>query len=363
MYTGAFEETAQIHTMGSRFKWFLLILTLIVCSILFRLYKMDTYQFIKSGILEIAQVKTKAASSFSERIVEPGIIFVEATDKVEPSPLAVCSVESAARLNPEKKVYYFMKGLSGKLSQYPHPNYTGIPLLSAISNVVLVPMNVPELFENTPLDKWYQKVNPELEKYWIHVLADGCRIALVWKYGGIYLDTDIISIKPLPIANFTTLEDDTRLGNAAFGFHIKHHQFVLECMKDFVANYIGHIWGQQGPQLITRVLRRWCKFNDTDKLAVEECNGITVCNKRRFAPIPYQNWTRYFDSWKKEDIESVFSGTYGAHVWNYMNTNSGMTRKVIAGSGSLIEHFFQMYCPTTYRSFIQFPKNPESIRT
>ncbi|XP_072329627.1 alpha-1,4-N-acetylglucosaminyltransferase-like [Scyliorhinus torazame] len=339
--------------MGSRYKWFLLILTVIICSFLHRLYKLNTYHYGKNILLGITQKKTEAVPNILKRVMDSGILFVETTDKVEPTPLAVCSVESAARLNPDKHVYYFMKGFSGKLSQYPQPDYTGIPLLSAISNVILLPLKLSELFEHTPLYEWHQKVNPDLQPYQIHILADGCRLALLWKYGGTSLDTDIISMKPLPFDNFTTLQNEDSFSNAIMGFHLKHHQFVMECMKDF-------IWPHQGPELITHVLKRWCKFNDTDIFTGKRCNGISLWTPRRFYPIPYQSCERYYEAWKKEDIESLLSGTYGAYVWNEMN--SSMKKKVIAGSGSLIESLFQKYCPTTYRNLIQSPENAESVR-
>ncbi|XP_078059128.1 alpha-1,4-N-acetylglucosaminyltransferase-like [Mustelus asterias] len=307
--------------MGFQYKWFLLILTITMSGILYSLHKMDTYQFIQNNFLEIIQKKIKADPNLSKQVMDPGIIFVETTDKVEPTQLVVCSVESAARLNPDKHVYYFMKGFSGKLSQYPLPNYTGIPLLSATSNVVLLPLHLTGLFENTPLYEWHQKVNPDLETYWIHVLADGCRLALLWKYGGTYLDTDVISMKPLPFGNFTVLQKDSYFSNGVLGFHLKYHQFLLDSMKDFVANYIGDIWGHQDPTLITRVMKRWCKLNNNDQLTANECNGISFWIPRRFYPIPHPSWEHYYDPWKKEDIESIFSDTYGANVWNNMDSD------------------------------------------
>ncbi|XP_067850865.1 alpha-1,4-N-acetylglucosaminyltransferase-like [Heptranchias perlo] len=344
--------------MLHQYKGCLFILTIAICSVLHIYCKTDTYQYFQNYIFKIFQLKNKADPNLPNPTTKSGIIFVETTDKVEPTPLAVCSVESAARLNPDKRIYYFMKGFSGNLTQYPHPEYAGIPLLSSMSNVVLLPLNVSALFEDTPLKDWYQKVNPDLERFWIHVLADGCRLALLWKYGGIYLDTDIISMKPLPFANFTCGEQVDYTSNGAMGFH-ESHPFMWNCMEDFVAQYIGHIWGQQGPRLITRVLKRWCLSNNLADFTGKECNGISLWITRRFYPIPYPSWENYYASWKKEQIESVFSDTYGAHVWNYKN--SIKKRKVIPGSGSLMEYLFQAYCPTTYRNLIQSRNNPESL--
>ncbi|GCC31879.1 hypothetical protein chiPu_0010339, partial [Chiloscyllium punctatum] len=172
--------------MFSMYKGCLFIGTIMICGMLYIFGSLDNYEYIKN-FFRPSPSRIKNYRNVSNIIVESGIMFVETSDKVEPTPLTVCSVESAARLNPEKRIYFFMKEFSGNLTQYPQPDYAGIPLLSSISNVDVLPLNPTELFEDTPLIAWYQKVNPNAERYWTHVLADGCRLALLWKYGGIYL--------------------------------------------------------------------------------------------------------------------------------------------------------------------------------
>ncbi|XP_078266078.1 alpha-1,4-N-acetylglucosaminyltransferase-like [Rhinoraja longicauda] len=325
-----------------------------IIGIFFLLYVswfMNTVQDIQGYFSRNLQTEGTAATEISPLNTITQILFVESTDNVKLKPLTVCSVESAARLNPHKQIYYFMKGFSGKLSQYPELEYKSIPLLSSVKNVILLPLNSTELFEDTPLKGWHQKVNPEKERFWTHVFADGCRLALLWKYGGIYLDTDIISMRPMPFANFTCPEHAGAVSNGAIGFPHRHHPFMWNCMEDFVANYIGHVWGQQGPRLLTRVLKRWCQTDNLATFIGKECNGISLWIPDRFYPIPYPAWKKYYTPWKKKDIEWTFSATYGAHVWNFMNSNN--KKKIVAGSGSLIEHFFQLYCPTTYKNLIQ----------
>ncbi|XP_069755479.1 alpha-1,4-N-acetylglucosaminyltransferase-like isoform X2 [Narcine bancroftii] len=322
-----------------------------VCALLYMNCDMNSIHLIQSYISRISPVKEKATSNVSTPATESRIMFVETTDNMEPTPLGVCAVESAAHQNPDKQIYYFMKGFNGNLSQYPQTEYRGIHLLISVKNVVILPLNATELFEGTPLKSWYLKVNPKKEKYWIHVLADACRLALLWKYGGTYLDTDIISLRPLPIANFTCPESRMTFSNGALGFPNLNHPFVWNCMEEFVANYIGDIWGQQGPRLITCMLKRWCNNKDPGDLIGKECNGISFWITNRFYPIPYPDWMRYYDPWKKEDIEETFSDTYGAHVWNYMNSEKKKT--IIAGSGSLIEYFSKLYCPNAFNNLIQ----------
>ncbi|XP_078266254.1 alpha-1,4-N-acetylglucosaminyltransferase-like [Rhinoraja longicauda] len=328
------------------------IITFGVCVLLYARWYMESQRKDRNDMIRMSHVDDEATMEDPHPLLNPGIMFVETSDNVELKPLVACSVESTARQNPDKPIYFFMKRFSGNLSQYPEPKYRLIPLLSSVKNVVLLPLNAAEMFEDTSLKFWYQKVDPKKEKYWLHVFADGCRLAVLWKYGGIYLDTDIISMKPLPFGKFTCPQSSDMINNGAMGFHHRHHPFLWNCMNDFVANYIGHIWGQQGPQLITRVLKSCCQEEYLGPFIGKECNGISVWIINRFYPITYPSWRKYFSPMENKNMEQTFSATYGAHVWNSMNSNNA--KKIVAGSGSLIERLFQLYCPTTYRYLIQF---------
>ncbi|XP_059843325.1 alpha-1,4-N-acetylglucosaminyltransferase-like [Hypanus sabinus] len=349
--------------MISMQKRIFLVLIFAVAIVLYKCWELDRYYFIQS-YFRIVLMKNNSGTKVSDLASpgkKPGIMFVESTDNVEPTPLVVCSVESAALRNPDKPIYYFMKGFSGNLNQYPQSEYKVIPLLSSVRNVTILPLNLAELFEGTPLKGWYQKVKPEKERHWTYLLADGCRLALLWKYRGIYLDTDIISLRSMPFANFTCPESTETVNNAALGFHYKHHTFLWNCMEDFVAHYNGDIWGQQGPRLITRVLKKWC---NTSKLATfigKECNGISIWITNRFYPVPYLAWGSYYVHWEKGNIERAFSASYGAHIWNYMNFRK--KANTVAGSGSLIEQFFQLHCPITYKKLIQSRNSTASVQT
>ncbi|XP_048460180.1 alpha-1,4-N-acetylglucosaminyltransferase-like isoform X2 [Rhincodon typus] len=287
---------------------------------------------------------------YSELMKTPGIMFVETTDSMEPSALAVCSVESASLRNPDKPVYYFLKGFSGNLSHYPHVQYEAIHALSLLRNVTIFPLRPKALFWETPLSSWYEQVNPYWEKYWTHVLADACRLALLWKYGGIYLDTDIISLKSLGLQNFLCAEGYQTANNAALGFE-KRHEFIWECMQDYVRNYEGRTWGYQGPALMSRVLKRWCQSDDLSQFFNLQCKGISYLSPNYFYPISYTSWESYFQHWKRSSIEPFFSQTIGAHVWNFKNV--GQQKKVIAGSGTLMEYFFTQHCPVTYKLLVK----------
>nr|XP_020724958.1 alpha-1,4-N-acetylglucosaminyltransferase isoform X2 [Odocoileus virginianus texanus] len=189
------------------------------------------------------------------------IVFLETSERMEPTPLVSCAVESAAKVYPEQPVLLLMKGLNNSMQLPPNSTSAALSLLSAIDNVFLFPLDMKSLFEDTPLFSWYTQINSSTERFWLHISSDASRLAFIWKYGGVYMDTDVISIRPIPEDNFLAAQKSQFSSNGVFGF-LPHHPFLWECMENFVENYNPNIWGHQGPELMTRLLRVWCKLRD-----------------------------------------------------------------------------------------------------
>ncbi|XP_075056617.1 alpha-1,4-N-acetylglucosaminyltransferase-like [Mixophyes fleayi] len=258
---------------------------------------------------------------------------------MQPPSLVLCAIESAARVYKDRPVVYFMKGLNDTNSEATAKKY--FPTLSSFNNVYFFPLRMEDIFRDTPLLPWYKKVNPKQEANWIHVSSDGCRLALLWKHGGIYMDTDIISIHRVPYKNFLAAQSSQYSSNGIFGFS-SHHNFTRKSMKDFTQNYNSQIWGNQGPQLFTRILKQFCvipRFNGTEDIT---CGNISFLNPQRFYPIPYPAWRRYYQVWEKLP---TFNDSYALHLWNYMN--QGRVNMVL-GSNTLVEHLYKQHCPSTY---------------
>ncbi|NXN09124.1 A4GCT acetylglucosaminyltransferase, partial [Indicator maculatus] len=274
------------------------------------------------------------------------IIFLETSERLEPPPLVSCSVESAARTYQDRAIILFMKGLTNHTALQVNSSFTAFWLLSSMKNVFIFPLQMEAIFQETPLLQWYNQVVPEQEKNWVHVSSDASRLALIWKYGGIYMDTDVISIRPIPQESFLAAQKSQFSSNGIFGFPA-HHQFVWACMENFVLKYNGNIWGNQGPFLMTRMLKAICNLTDFRGTEDHSCHNISFLNPQRFYPIPYPAWRRYYKVW---DRSPNFTHSYALHLWNFMNHNR---KAVVAGSNTLAEQLYQAYCPSTYQDLIQ----------
>ncbi|XP_064510263.1 lactosylceramide 4-alpha-galactosyltransferase [Pseudopipra pipra] len=272
------------------------------------------------------------------------VFFVETSERTNPGYLFSCSVESAARTHPGTSVVVLMKGLAkGNASL---PKHWVFSLLSCFPNVEIRPLDLPELFSGTPLKKWYLWPLRHWEPYFLPVLSDACRIVLMWKFGGIYLDTDFIVLRNLQnLTNSLGIQSEDELNGAFLSFKPKH-RFMALCMKDFVKNYNAWIWGHQGPHLLTRVFKKWCPTRTIQSMS---CKGVRALDPEAVYPIPWQDWKKLFEAISASELHKLLKNTYAVHIWNQMNHR---TRLEIP-SQALLAQLYSQFCPATYAKMKQ----------
>ncbi|XP_078423715.1 lactosylceramide 4-alpha-galactosyltransferase-like [Cetorhinus maximus] len=267
------------------------------------------------------------------------IFFVETSDQTNPTFLSMCSVESAARAHPRAKIVLFMKGLSA----VKNTQTLGISLLNCFPNVEIRPLDLKELFADTPLSLWYTRLHQWLQPYLIPIMSDACRLVLMWKNGGIYLDTDIIVLKNLLNLTNSIGREQQHLLNTAFLAFDRHHDFIGQCLMDFVEHYNGWIWGHQGPQLATRVFKKWCQKKSITK--IQQCKGVRMLPPEAFYPIHWQDWKKYFEVMSKSEAQKLLKNSYAVHIWNKMSSGT----RFQTGSKVMIDQLSSVYCPVSYK--------------
>uniref|UniRef100_A0A8C5UIW7 Lactosylceramide 4-alpha-galactosyltransferase n=1 Tax=Malurus cyaneus samueli TaxID=2593467 RepID=A0A8C5UIW7_9PASS len=254
------------------------------------------------------------------------------------------STASAARTHPGSRVVVLMKGLaSANTSLTKHWAFS---LLRCFPNVEIQPLDLTELFSGTPLKKWYLWPLRHWEPHFVPVLSDACRIVLMWKFGGIYLDTDFIVLKNLEnLTNAIGIQDEDVLNGAFLSFKPKH-EFMELCMQDFVQNYNGWIWGHQGPGLVTRVFKKWCSLKTITSMS---CKGVRALAPEAVYPIPWQRWRKLFESISALELHKLLKNSYAVHIWNKLSHGT----KVRGPSQALLAQLYSQFCPATYAKMKQ----------
>ncbi|NWT90087.1 A4GAT galactosyltransferase, partial [Lanius ludovicianus] len=272
------------------------------------------------------------------------VFFVETSEQTTPSYLFSCSVESAARTHPGSRVVVLMKGVAkGNISL---PKHWAFSLLGCFPNVEIQPLDLPELFSGTPLKRWYLWPLRHWEPYFSAVLSDACRIVLMWKFGGIYLDTDFIVLKNLEnLTNALGIQDKNELNGAFLSFKPKH-EFMELCMQDFVQNYNGWVWGRQGPELLTRVFKKWCSLRTLKSMS---CKGVNALAPEAVYPIPWQDWKKLFKAISALELHKLLKNTYAVHIWNKLSHRT----KLEITSQALLAQLYSQFCSATYAKMKQ----------
>jgi hypothetical protein len=99
---------------------------------------------------------------------------------------------------------------------------------------------------------------PEYKKtqFWYVCEADFMRALILYTRGGIYIDTDIIIVKPLDdLRNTVGLEKPGAVNNAVQIFD-QYHSFTASLLNEMFATFNPDIWGYNGPMAVTRALKQ-----------------------------------------------------------------------------------------------------------
>ncbi|CAG7890652.1 unnamed protein product [Brassica rapa] len=200
------------------------------------------------------------------------------------------------------------------------------PFLDRGYRVAAITPDLPYLLKDTAGETWLEEIQTGKRDPGKISLAQNLsnlmRLAYLFKFGGVYLDTDMIVLKSFKhlrnVIGAQTLEpvsrNWTRLNNAVLIFD-KNHPLLLKCIKEFALTFNGNVWGHNGPYLVSRVAR-----------AVEGTEGynFTVMTPSAFYSV---NWVEIEKLFKvprtEKDLKRVRvkvlemqRRSYGLHLWN-----------------------------------------------
>ncbi|KAJ4977583.1 hypothetical protein NE237_008363 [Protea cynaroides] len=153
-------------------------------------------------------------------------------------------------------------------------------------------------------------------------LSNLLRLAVLYKYGGVYLDTDFIVLKKFSgLRNSIAAQSMdaetgnwTRLNNAVLIFD-KNHPLLFKFIEEFSLTFDGNKWGHNGPYLVSRVVKR-----------VRKRPGyyFRILSSMAFYPVDWNKISGFFQKpkdqamsrWISTKLFELNTKTYGVHLWN-----------------------------------------------
>lgn len=275
-----------------------------------------------------------------------GLQKEETTQLIKLTAREACAIESAALHNPRLTVFVLFAGAT-------HRMYSGDPWIRSLNfykNIRLRRLNLLRYAAGSPIEKWIKLGKIYKSKYLFPHASDLLRYLTLYKYGGIYLDLDVVvlrSLEKMP-PNFTGAETSTFLacGVMRMSSTGEGHRIAASCLQDLQANFNANNWGSIGPAVITRVVKKTCNTTRIQTMIDKpsHCKGFTVFDEKAFYAIPWRQWMDFFRSSALNKTMIATANSYVIHVWNKFSKFQRLrTREITAYT-----KYASMNCPRTF---------------
>ena len=180
--------------------------------------------------------------------------------------------------------------------------------------------------------------------YWYSHVTDFLRLFLLYTYGGWYLDTDVVVLRPLDgledvigrqAPDEVTEQNATVLylnGSGSVMHFCKNSSFVKWALMEFLSAYKAHVWGANGPELLSDLVSRIrdCKEN------FQNCH-VKVLPVQAFQPVHFVNMTNALKSPKMSFKDDNY-------VFHYNNKIVHDVLETQMSNNSLAIQLFNDYC-------------------
>lgn len=117
-----------------------------------------------------------------------------------------CAIESTARWNPNRSIFILFPSPVGVYKNGTKPQL--IEILTKYPNIHFRTMNLWRFSYQTPLFEWLKTDEIFKSEYLIEHISDIFRMVTLLKYGGLYLDLDVILLKNMDYLGEDFIGDD-----------------------------------------------------------------------------------------------------------------------------------------------------------
>ena len=205
-----------------------------------------------------------------------------------------------------------------------------IKAVLSYKNVKFSSMDLYEMSDDTPMEDFIRSQQLQDAYFVVAHTSDVLRYLILWKYGGTYLDTDMIVRTNLDsISSNFACEDSIDIVNGAV-LNLDNLEVGRKVSRMFIdeliKTYNGSHWGNNGPNLITRVLQRVCGTTSVEKMiAMKECEGFHVMKYQMCYPVHGLQFARFFNESESEKVMKLVENSVVVHFWN------NLSKKTILG--------------------------------
>ncbi|KAF8409300.1 hypothetical protein HHK36_005374 [Tetracentron sinense] len=222
------------------------------------------------------------------------------------------------------------------------------PFLDQGFRVTAISPDFDYIFKNTLAEAWFDQLRKgNIDPGEVSLgqnLSNLLRLSVLYKFGGIYLDTDVIVLKSFSKlrnaigAQTVDLENGnwSRLNNAVMIFD-KKHPLLFKFIEEFALTFNGNKWGHNGPYLVSRVVSR---------VSGRPGFNFTVLPPPAFYPVDWSRIRGLFlgpkdgdhSKWLLAKLGHIRNQSFAVHLWNRQS------RKLKIEEGSIIRRIMLDCC-------------------
>ncbi|KAJ8728399.1 hypothetical protein PYW08_016784 [Mythimna loreyi] len=253
----------------------------------------------------------------------------------------VCAIESASRAHPRRQVFVMFSAPVSEAVYQRSP----IAKLRRFANIKMARVHISDYARNTPLEALVASAPFNRSKWQVEHTSDILRYLTLYKWGGVYLDTDMLVVKSLtPLGHNWVAKESNDLVNAAvIAISMDHlgRKLAEALINEVGTTYRPDIWIHNGPGAITRVLHKMCETPHPSEWSSNTCQGLEVYSPEYFYPIHYEQNDDYFKAGDLKNVENA----YTHHLWNKLTYDKKIEKD------SPYAKMAQKYCPTIYEMY------------
>ncbi|XP_031632385.1 lactosylceramide 4-alpha-galactosyltransferase-like [Contarinia nasturtii] len=261
-----------------------------------------------------------------------------------------CAIESAALLNPNWDVFVMFASPVGCVLNETTARPPIISALESYANINFRNINLWTYAANTPLEHWFLSDKLFFSEYLNSHVSDFLRYVSLYKFGGLYLDLDVIVQKTIENmnANYAGAESENFVAAGVINFEHDGigHEIADMCVREFYENFRYNDWGFNGPGVITRTLKKICHVDEPLKMSPQKCLGFKVYAPNTFYAVPWPKWDLFFDVDKLNQTIEMTKNSIAIHVWNKHSSK----RRLKVGTKAAYGLIAEKNCPKVYVS-------------
>ena len=242
-------------------------------------------------------------------------------------------------------------------------------ILKKIPNVLIIYEDLTKHLQDTPFDIFFTNGMLSKSKFSYQHLSDAVRIAMLHKFGGIYLDLDVIVFRSLRclrnMIGHNVVYDESLIENSILIFD-QGHEFLNFSMHFMTNTYNSTLRESIGPDGLTAAIRAFCNVKDRnfetmgESIVCQNNSTVSLIYTEAFFPIDYYHHTRFYhENFTLSELDK-FQTSFLSHVFC-------STRGSDAPKTSLYTFLTERFCPSTwnqllYRSVTKSKGNDEKRR-